>query len=375
LDDFIYFTASTYTFVVTGDVGGLFAVNILPSLAGGVLSPSQNWSYPTFSDGACSASEDIVPFATYTWNQTSTGYFDIYAYFSNSSLSGFSPNLVLYAGNVSASTIASSGACSATLQLISQNSNDDGFAVFIPYQNLSATAVYTIAFSGEDYDSNLAYWGVQVIPTRVRFYHSSGFTQPSRDGLPCETSTTTAGDSAYGISTFEAQYKAYLIDTADPPEPFTSLDTYSFLYAGINDGTPPTTCPILAPLVNYGDTGDVTPVFSYTVPGLNYTVVVSTYHQVSSTAATDAYILYTFTGEPIGQIPTTSTGSTASGTTLSAATASTTSGATATGTTSTKTSTTSASTGKPVATTSDASSISSHSVFFIIFVAFMIVIL
>jgi len=255
------------------------------------------------------------------------------------------------------------------------NSGEDR-GVTIPYVNLTAGWNYTIVFSSQE--GYTGYWGVQVIPTRIRFFTSTPpFTQPSRGDYatdPCSASSYTG--AGWFSTLFTATQQAYLLDTQDAPSPFGYVDTYSFLYSGNNLGSAaaaPTTCPLIGSLVIGGDTGDVTPVYAFTTPGVNYTVVVSTYGggTFDNTYATTLWFL---TGLPIGALPPVTTGTpttgaptpvTATGTTSPSPTVAPTPTATGgTGTTSPvptatgqATATTGATTNAPVATTSSASSV------------------
>jgi len=376
IDDYVYFTAATYQFVVTssGSNGGLFAVNVFPSISSGWLNSTQTWAYPYVDETNLCTSDitESTPAGWFSWTQTTSGYFDILVTFANTTIDQqgyyFGATVALFQGYPSAAGLAADP-CNTTLTgatfLTVQEGEDRG--AFLFYTNLTAGWNYTVVFSGEEGSGFTGYWGVQVVPTRIRFFNtnpSQAFNQPNRYDYtqPCAASGNLAG---WFSTEFLTEERAYLIDTQDPPNGyfFEGVDTYSFLYAGDNTGVPPTTCPIFAPLVIGGDTGDVTPVYAITDVGVNYTVVVSTYSG-SEPDATGATILWLFTGLPIGALPpSTTTGAAttgaATGTTSAPTPATGTTGAptpaTATGTTSAPTPATTSPTptaGGPTGTTS-----------------------
>jgi hypothetical protein len=328
LDDFIYFAVGvTYTVVITGDDGesGLFAVNIFPPSVTGAFTLSPVW-YPPYQDddGYCyTESDDYAPYGFYSWAQTTTGYFDIVFSYTNNSVDDFEYYAALYQGNIFNWTALAENPCNTTA--FGGEIWDLGYSysngLIIPYVNLTTGFNYTVVFSGDDYD-DLGYWGIQIIPTRIRFFTSvPTFNQPDRyesvPGGACVVSTDYTS-AAWGATLFTAQYGVYLVDTAEPPSPFTYLDTYSFLYLGNNTGSPPSTCGY--PLIIFGDTGDVTPVYADTYSGYNYTVIVSTYAGGTASPG-NAYTLYTFTGIPVGIVPPTTTATVATVATVSGPTA------------------------------------------------------
>jgi hypothetical protein len=321
IDDYIYFnTGVTYYFVITGteqDTNGTFAIQIFPSLVYGITTASSPvWNLVTGINGAACDTvyyDEFIPFAVYSWTQPTSGLFDIVSVFYNATQynnnDDWSTYIALYQGTIANLTTLEVDPCNNTFTgaIFISSYYENFYAAHLYYQTLAAGTTYTAVFSGGYYDE-FGYWGLQVNPTIIRFPNGSGFTQPERDTFPCTVDTDNENTAAWGATVFLATQSTYLIDTGYPPPPFNYFDTYSFLYIGNNSGSSiesPQTCPLYGledALIIGGDTGDVTPVYTFTVPGALYTVIVSTYSEgaVSSGAA---YTLYVFTGLPIGSIP------------------------------------------------------------------------
>jgi hypothetical protein len=329
INDVVNFAVGTYVAVLSSTSGasGIFAIHIdIPELSGAISGASPVFpagTFPYVSSSVCTNyvySYD-VPYVRF-WKQiTQTGDYDVIAAFVNDTLTNPTLYLNIYEGMPSA------------VQLANDTTSCGNNATFwwiggVYYTStlvgsygitLTAGKNYTFVISTDQADG-LGSVGVVVQGSQVRSVNTvaPAFDQPARSG-DCASAGTTS--SWYALQ-FTAVGQVYVIDTAAPSS--GSVDTYSFLYYGNNAGLPgvvaPVTCPLGAnSLVVSGDTGDITPVFGFTTPSFNYTVVVSTFSSSSEVAGD--FILYTFTGNPIGNIPSTTGTATGTGT-----------GATATGT-------------------------------------------
>lgn len=348
VDDFVYFTAGVnYTFVITseGTTGGFFAINVFLSNATGTINGGVNstwWPTPYIVNGECQADpEDSAPIGWYTWTQPTSGWFDIVATFANLTVDAsgynFYATAVLYQGTPSLSGLADDPCndtkTTATYWVTTQT---DYRGTLIAYVNLTAGVTYTAVFSSED--AYTAYWGLQVIPTRLRFYQNETlFNEPEVDS---ETDCAASGeDYSWDSYLFTAsQSSAFFLSTQDPPYPWSqystggSEDTYTWLYSGNNagtfgpSGTPPVACPIIGSLLDDEYTGDGNVVFTETTAGNTYTAVITPYDS-GAVGYPAGYLLWPFTGTPIGNFAsTTSTGATV--TTGTSTTGSTTGGTT-----------------------------------------------
>jgi hypothetical protein len=307
INDGIYFNAASYSFVVTGTSTsglGLFACQISSSSYGGstsasstpVLNPVSN----SAQDGSCTSGSAEVPATTFSWQQPITGRYDISIYFSNTTFSGtgFGANAALYnTSNVGFLTNGTANdPCSFPSLVISAAYSE--FAVFLQNITLIAGHNYTVAFAGDSTDA-FGYWGASIDPSVIGSNtNSPAWTQPDRGSGACTASSYTAAH--FFTITFVAQHETYIFDTQETTWG-TSLDTYSFLYVGLNNGSIPAACPA-APvaLIFQGDTGDSTPLaFQGLTVNQAYTVVVSSYF------ATDVgdFSYFLFTGTQIGNLP------------------------------------------------------------------------
>jgi len=255
--------------------------------------------------GACQtySTYPSAPFAFYTWTQNNTGIFDIYALFDSPSTPlSWRTFIVLYNASIpwqqlqnpcnksgiGLKVIAGAGYIPAT-----------GAALF--YQMLSVGNTYTLAFSGYG-PTQVGYYGIRIIPTQIRFPSQVPYVQPQRGISECYSDPYNDA-SSWDAFLFNAKYERYLIDTGDIAlAPFTSFDTYSFLYQGNNVGNStqaPAGCPYFAQLLTQADTGEA-PLVQLTTIGTNYSVVVSTYSgKQTGTTTKYAYLLYLFAGDLI----------------------------------------------------------------------------
>jgi hypothetical protein len=337
VDDWGFFAGGQlYTFVISGDdvdEYGIFAINIFPGVAYGATTiNSPTWPLIDSPTVPCVTynppNEGIALYSTYSWTQSTTGYYDINVLFYNSSLQDdwTSTYIALFVGTfLNASNLGDPCNQAVTGAVFSNATDDDEPGVSLMYLYLSANTVYSLIFSGDDSDE-FGYYAVQINPTRIRFLiDSPAYVQPTMvdDTTPitCTADTTTA--ASWDSIVFQAAQPVYIIATGDAPYGFTYFDSYSFLYAGLNPGNllfAPASCPINAPLIDMEFTGDYFPlVINNTILNANYTVVVSTYDG-DQTDDGAAYILYIFTGQPIGNIPSSTSSSTAGATTRSSTT-------------------------------------------------------
>jgi len=303
VNDALYATPGSYSFVVTssGSGSGLFACHVIaPEFTGNTTN--SNLLVDTVSNGqdaTCSPSGSSgYRGASFSWTQATTGFFDINIYFANTTFSGsfFYASAALYARNVILNPNGTVYDLCALNPIIS--SNDPGyFAAILQNVSLTAGTNYTAVFSGGS-DTAYGYWGATVDPTYVHTVDNSPgtWTQPSRSSGSCTSSSYTT--SFTYIYTFIASNPTYIFDT-QRLNWGTYIDTYSFLYTGINNATVPATC---SGLIYQGDTGDIRPI-SYIglVPGQPYTLIVSGYSDNSR----GIFGLYAYSGNQIGVVPTT----------------------------------------------------------------------
>jgi hypothetical protein len=300
----------------TSGNSGIFAIHIdIPEYTGSISGASPMFSAGIFPEddgtGVCRVytSYDAVPYVWFTKQVTQTGEYDLIAAYVNDSLAAVAqPNLYvnIFEGIPTTAQLANSTVVcgnNATFMWIGSAYVSSGTLVGAYGITLTAGKNYTFVVSTTQADG-FGSVGLYVQPTQVRSLTilTPSFDQPNRHAATCGSSGSPS--SWYSLQ-FTAVGQVYVIDTSDAP--VNSIDTYSFLYYGNNAGmvgvAAPLTCPIGAnSIVVDGDTGDITPVFGFTTPSFNYTVVVSTY-SASNTAG--SFILYAFTGLPIGNIPST----------------------------------------------------------------------
>jgi len=225
--------------------------------------------------------------------------YDINIYFANTSYNGFGfgANAALYMGASPLNISGISDLCGyPTVTVLAGTFSAGEFAISLQNVTLTAGANYTVVLAGGDQDSK-GYWAATIDPTIVGTVNNSPgkWTQPSRSFPPCEVPTSYT-DCYTFTYTFVAEGRTYILDTQEL-DWGTYLDTYSFLYSGLNNGTIPNTCD------NFlfgGDSGDITPI---AYQGLNinqtYTIVVSSY----SAGNMGDFGIYAFTGTQLGVIP------------------------------------------------------------------------
>jgi len=354
LDDGIYMTAQNYTFYVTGDSTteeGKFACQIKAPSWGGSNADSTLLYLPVDSaqSSACASGSTPVKSIAFTFTHSDpTGLYDVSVYFSNITYpsSSFYAGAILYRGsNPITGSNDPCGFASVTVAAAR-------FTYFaVPIQNVTLTQGqnYTVVASGGDVDA-LAWWGATVDPTIVGTTTSSAasWTQPTRSFSSGCTPDTSYDNSRFFVYTFIAQGQTYILDTQQLQWSSDNLDTYSFLYSGLNNATVPDSC---SGLLFGGDTGDQTPVaYQGLVVGQPYTIIVSCYFSDSE----GDFGLYAFTGTQLGVIPTTGpAGTTAAG---GATTAAPTGVATASGTTAAPTGSATSAAGTSAASASTAAS-------------------
>jgi hypothetical protein len=304
INDGIFFNAAIYFFAVTGTSStakGIFACQVSSSTYNGAINlgstPVMN-AVSNNQDEACSSSSTAVPGGYFNWTQPANGTYDISVYFSNTTYttSSFGANAALYAANSAPFTLngTANDPCVASGLIISAEYSK--FAVYLQNVTLIQGQKYFVTLSGSQSDAT-GYWGATIDPTIIgSTTNSPVWTQPDRsDG--CTASSYTAAH--YFTIYFNATNPTYIFDTQSLRWG-NSLDTYSFLYFGLNSAIPPATCPATATLIYQGDTGDVRPLaFQGLSVGRTYTIVVSSY---GSTSAGD-FAAYLFTGNQIGSLP------------------------------------------------------------------------
>eukprot|EP01116_Phalansterium_solitarium_P004714 TRINITY_DN157_c0_g2_i1.p1 TRINITY_DN157_c0_g2~~TRINITY_DN157_c0_g2_i1.p1 ORF type:complete len:567 (+),score=148.14 TRINITY_DN157_c0_g2_i1:149-1849(+) len=231
---------------------------------------------------------DLLIAFDWKWNNSNSG-----------AASNFIVNAALYKGSVNEARIAANPCDPAFNYLGAIRGSGGSFAAAFYNVSVTANTTYTLIVSGGQGDQT-GLFGVFARPTIVRsLIQTPTYAQPVRQSDPttgvCAATTST---SEWYSFVFQAQYASYLIDTGYLGGSFNDFDSYSFLYKGVNNATPPVTCPV-APggLVYYGDTGDVTPLFTATTPGSAYSIVVSTY-STGRTGKSD-FALYVFSGTSV----------------------------------------------------------------------------
>jgi hypothetical protein len=260
---------------------------------------------------SCSSSSSTSAASAVSWTQANTGVYDINIYFANTSYpaataGSFGANLNLYRGNVIAQFNESvNDPCDTKFSAAYIDGGSIGkYAAILQNVSLTAGNVYTVVFSGGNSQA-LGNWGMSIDPTIVRSNAASPgtWTQPDRTVDPPACTPDTGYSNQYFYAyTFVAQYPTYIFDTQNTDWTNT-VDTYSFLYSGINNASVPSNCGGNGiSLIYYGDTGDVKPLaFLGLNVGSYYTAVVSCW---SSTSVKGSFGVYAMTGSQIGVVPT-----------------------------------------------------------------------
>jgi len=305
----VNFVPGTYTVIVSGSDAtyGIWASTFMAADAVKTVSAAGPYWGVVFGDSetACGETNAIhnIPFQTYQFTVDTDAYYDVEALFVNDTVSTWGDvTLALYNSSLPANlTQFGESSCLPSFVVAAKPYSGDK-AGSLQYVSLKAGVNYTVVVSLDD-DEYLGIVGIRVIPTQVKFFVTTPplYSQPSRSAGACTDGGTP---SAYSVTIVTAEYNVYIVDTADPAE-IDSVDTYSFMYLGLNQATAtaaPSTCPLGRPLIVYGDTGDITPVAAQTLTGHNYTVIVSTYSAGYTVQPTQAFILYTLTG-PLVNIP------------------------------------------------------------------------
>jgi hypothetical protein len=301
--------AGTYTVVITGEaagVEGLFATNVIVAQSTGNNRNSANQWFPINSGSVSTDCTDedstATNFATFTWNNTVTGEYDVQLFFTNATFTGsFYPTVGVFQGlfpNHTATPGTPLSACTDGRFLWGVYGDSDG-TLTVPRQTFTAGVTYTFVVSGYA-PEEIGDFGLFIHPTRYGDTSTSTatFLAPSVPALgvtaTCELGTTMKN---WQTVVFTATQPVYIMDTGSD----SSYDTAVFLYSGNYSTAPPETC---AGFIYAGDTGDGGPIAVVVVPGQTYTAVVSAYSTGSG-----RYSLYSLTGLPLG-VPSTTGGAT-----------------------------------------------------------------
>jgi len=319
VDDAVYVTGGVNTFIVTAQTSsgsGIFACQVISPQWGGSTTNS-NLYIDYMSNGqqsSCSSGSTPVQASIFSWVQANSGQYDVNIYFANASYAqtstSFGANAALYSGNLTSSFPANRTAIDpcAFNPIKSGQLSAGKFAVLLQNVTLTAATTYTVVLAGGS-ETATGFWGATVDPSYVHTTSGSlgTWTQPDHSGATSGTCSDGYTNNYIFRFPFIAEHPTYIIDTQQL-DYGTYLDTFSFLYAGYNNLTVPSTC---AGFLYGGDTGDVRPIaYSGLVPGQPYTVVVSSYSQGSQ----GDFGLFTFSGVQIGSLPvlpTTGVGSSA----------------------------------------------------------------
>jgi len=333
-DVFLFQANITYTFVVSQDstTGNDFALSIFDTAAYGSLTATPTWSPVYLSQaGVCNQDSVTVPFALYSWTQSTSGLFDISVGFDYQSSWSYT-YLDIFNASVTATQLAATSFCSSAsaANLVNGLYSSLGLRAAQLYGiQLNAGQVYTVVGSG--YSTQIANYGFTIVPSRIvpATFLAQGFIQPTGGsfgtGATC-TADTTFVNSSFVAATATAGTNNYrlLVSFAEMSTSYFSNwvtidgdNIEGFFYNGVNVGsntTAPATCPVSAPLIS-SETS--LPVSLVITPGQQYSAVGSYWANGgdSGYGQFNAWLVYSFTGAPAGNIDTSSgsSGSTGSG--------------------------------------------------------------
>jgi len=267
-----------------------------------------------------------VPYANYTWVQNATGLFDVSVGFTYQS-SWTTTYIALFTASLNAAALNSDTLCTSQASTFINGYSTSYQAVQLYGVNLVAGQTYTVVGSGSTATSFSSY-GFTVVPSRITpaTFLATGFNQPESGVVTtCEADTSYTNQS-FVASAFTAganNYKALLSLAALSSSYYSAWSTASsnylalFVYNGNNVGSSsaaPATCPVSAPLIS-SETS--LPVSLVITPGQQYSAVGSYWANGgdSGYGQFNAWLVYSFTGAPAGNIDTSSgsSGSTGSG--------------------------------------------------------------
>jgi len=323
IEDYFLFQANkTYVFFVstTSASASNFALGIYDSKATGDLAGAFTWnpiSQGSSSPYTCTPSGTTgIPYAKYSWTQSTSGLFDVaagFAQYQNSSSDywGFSTYIAIFRGNVSDATLTGNNLCTATASALIVAFEESALAAHQYGLQFTAGQIYTVVASGSQ-TNDYGDFGIFVAPTRVEpaVFLQVGFVQPSVSQSTCEngfySNQSFAGASfTAGPSTFTVLVGVAYAYSAGNTNWTYFNDNNMFFYQGNNTGSStaaPVTCP-QAGATYLSSTGSDTYSLT-TVPGQVYSVVVSGIVD----SGYNAYLVYVLTGTPVGNVNT-STGS------------------------------------------------------------------
>jgi hypothetical protein len=286
-----WLTAGLYTLVVVtenSDEAGTFVVHVDPadwynstSYAGPYWDrPVEENLYDCETEG-----EDSESYTYWKWTQATSGYYDIWVVFQNTT-SGADYNdfvIALFNGTLSwlgtGTYAAPADPCpTAASGFMISNSEYDGSITTdlglsqsqFYYIWLTAGTTYTLVASADGSDATNGLFSARIVPTVWRQFGSATFTLPETDTTPCSTTGSTA--YVFGTNVFTAAYTTYVIANLEVDDYFFDdlySDTEFALYSG---SSAPTPCG--ANFIQSVDYDESIASTSF-VLGTNYTVVAS----------------------------------------------------------------------------------------------------
>jgi hypothetical protein len=328
----------TYTFAAAGTyyvviqaasaitTDGIFAINIIEADGwADTTTSNMMWYLPNGGIGnsppTCQSSTVATPYTVKTWTPATSGWYDAYTFYRNTTSGYTSGILAVYSSTDGVlptnltSTTAVFDPCGAsntsTHQFLGfQNSGAFSLAqtfsadalTIIPQMWYSNTTTYYFIYGG-GYDQSVGPAALRVEPTRFGAVgNTTDFMRPSVGTSAAGGDTCTAASSGYVWATYTftpaaGQY-VFVVDTG-----YSAFDTTGSLYQGNNTNPPPTACPAAtdpSTWVTTVDTGDISPMATYPLyPGYLYTAVVAPYSSGSS-AAGAAFQLWAMSGNYLG---------------------------------------------------------------------------